>query len=87
MELENKLKSVSEENKKLAYENKTLMSGIQTVNPTEEVNVGDLSDPNSIAEELRQMKRKNESLKRENDIIRRELSSLKDRDFNGKGIF
>ena len=86
MELETKLKEVKDINEKLTFENGNLVKGIQTANPQSRGGNfdTDLSNPNAVAEELRQIKRKNDSLKRENEIIRRELASLKDKDLNSK---
>ena len=85
MELEHQLKGLTQENNKLKSDNRNLLNGIQTTNPKER-NLHpdtDLSNPNAVAEELRQIKRKNDSLKKENEIIRRELSTFKKKGIRG----
>ena len=86
MELETKLKEEKDKNERLTFENGNLVKGIQGANPQARRDDydTDLMNPSAVAEELRQIKRKNDSLKRENEIIRRELASLKDRDLNSK---
>lgn len=75
---------MTEENNKLKNENKNFVNGIKQVQPDDFNPNTDLSNPNSVADELKRVQRKNASLKRENEIIRRELASFKGKTIGGK---
>lgn len=80
MELEEKLKNMTEEKERLERENRGLKVGIETVGNKvpDEWDYNIQEETNNVARQLAQMKSRNESLKKENELIRRELSSLKD---------
>ena len=70
---------MTEEKDRLETENSNFKHGLKVAGPET-----DLSNPNAVAEELKRVQRKNDSLKRENEIIRRELASFKDKFGQGK---
>lgn len=79
--MESQVKTLTEENNRLSEQNKNFVNGVRMAGPqdTDFHPDTDLSNPGAIAEELRRVQRKNDSLKRENEIIRRELTSFKDK--------
>ena len=86
MELEEKLKNMTEEKQRLDRENKGLKIGMETVGdkvPDEwDYNLED--ETNNVARQLKQMKNRNNSLKKENELIRRELASYKEQRHTSK---
>lgn len=85
--MESQVHNLTEENSRLSQQNKNFVNGIKIAGPqdTDFHPDTDLSNPSAIAEELKRVQRKNDSLKRENEIIRRELASFKDK-FGATGI-
>lgn len=77
---------MTEEKDRLETENSNFKHGLKVAGPenTDFHPDTDLSNPNAVAEELKRVQRKNDSLKRENEIIRRELASFKDKFGQGK---
>jgi len=77
MELENKYKELLGERDKFKHENIALRNGLKDTEHARDILDNTYVDADDIANQLDQMKRRNESLKRENELIRRELASLK----------
>lgn len=84
MELENQLKEATQVKDKFQFENIALKKGLKDGNISRD-NILDQThlDSDAVANQLNNIKKKNESLKKENEIIRRELASFKEKGYTG----
>lgn len=86
MELETKIKQLTAAKDKITYENTALKKGLKDGNIDSSALLDQSNfDTDAVSGQLQRIKRKNESLKKENDIIRRELASFKEKGFLGGG--
>ena len=86
MELETQIKEISTAKDKLTFENNALKKGLKDGNIDSNTLLDQsVIDTDAVAGQLQRIKRKNDSLKRENEIIRRELASFKEKGFVGGG--